>query len=43
MAEARSRLDWLLDEYGEGDIDYQSFAPIVEALEALLAEPVGRV
>ena len=32
LAEARRRLDWIRDEYGEDDIDYQTFAPIVALL-----------
>jgi len=31
---AQERLEWLRDEYGEGDIDYQTFRPIVTIVEA---------
>jgi hypothetical protein len=33
LAEARTRLAWLLDEYGPDDIDFVTFAPIVDALQ----------
>ena len=47
---ARERLEWLREEYGEDDIDYQTFAPIVSALDAChiligkaLRSPTGQV
>ncbi len=36
LREARDRLDWLREEYGEGDIDYVTFAPVVDMAGALL-------
>jgi len=34
LSAARIRLDWILEEYGEDDIDYQTFGPIIAFLEA---------
>lgn len=36
---ALARLAWLRDEYGEEDLDYLTFAPIVERL-AIVVEAV---
>ncbi len=35
IRDANDRLEWIRDEYGEDDIDYQTFAPVVFALEEL--------
>lgn len=39
---ARLRLEWLRDEYGEDDIDYLTFRPVVELAVYLMEvdEPV---
>lgn len=33
LAAAHDRLDWLLDDYGADDVDYQTFAPLVALLD----------
>ena len=36
LAEARDRLEWIRDDYGEDDVDFVTFGPVVELAEQLL-------
>ena len=35
---AHERLDWIRGDYGDDDVDYLTFAPLVELAEELLEE-----
>lgn len=41
LTAARERLAWILAEYGEDDIDYQTFGPLVAALDVAICAEVA--